>query len=257
MSLPPFLARPAKYVVSLATNTLFWAGLAAVIVLAALLLLTFDRAIMPSYTRQDVAVVVPDVENVPFENARRLLEARDLQVERIVQRFNPNIPRETVVDQNPPPNTRVKPGRHIYLSVNSGSLPTVTVPRVEGLALREAKNRMITAGLRVASERPDPVPSPYENTVTDQSPPAGTTVDRGSSVTLWYSTGLGSEYVEVPDVKGMTIEEARRALLALRLRSVAVDAISEEDTVSRQSRAPGTHVRQGFEIRLFTETSSQ
>lgn len=257
MNLPPLLARPIRYIASLATNTLFWVGLATFIGLGVVLLLLFDRSIMPSYTRQEVEIIVPDVENVPFENARRLLEARDLQVERVVQRFNPNLPRETVVDQNPPPNTRVKPGRHIYLSVNSGSLPTVTVPRVEGLALREAKNRMITAGLKVASERPDPVPSPYENTVTNQSPPAGSTVDRGSSVTLWYSTGLGSEYVEVPDVKGMTIEEARRALLTLRLRSVAVDAISEEDTVSRQSRAPGTQVRQGFEIRLFTETTGQ
>jgi len=242
---------------SLATNTLFWGGLVGLIVLAAIIVVTFDRILMPAYTRQNVAIVVPNVENVPFENARRLLEARGLEVERVVQRFNPSIPREIVVDQNPPPNSAVKPGRHIYLSVNAGSVPTVTVPRVEGLALREAKNRMLTAGLRVVAERPDPVPSPYENTVTDQSPPAGTTVDRGSSVTLWYSTGLGDEYVAVPDVKGMTIEEARRALLNLRLRSVAVDAISEEDTVARQSRAPGTQVRQGFEIRLFTSTSGE
>ena len=257
MNLPPLISRPLRYVVSLATNSLFWAGLTAFVVLGVILLLAFDRAIMPSFTRQDVTVAVPDVENVPYENARRLLEARDLQVERVVQRYNPNIPRETVVDQNPPPNTLVKPGRHIYLSVNAGSLPTVTVPRVEGLALREAKNRMITAGLKVVSERPDPVPSPYENTVTNQSPPAGTTVDRGSSVTLWYSTGLGSEYVDVPDVTGQTIEEARRALLALRLRSVAVDAVSEEDTVTSQSRAPGTRVRQGFEIRLFSSPSGE
>ncbi len=256
MKLPPLVAGPARYLVSLASNSWFWGGLVAFLALGVVLLMTFDRIIMPSYTRQEVSIAVPDVENVPFENARRLLEARDLHVERVVQRYNPNIPQETVVDQNPPPNTRVKPGRRIYLSVNAGSVPTVTVPRVEGLALREAKNRMLTAGLRVVSERPDPVPSPYENTVTNQSPPAGSTVDRGSSVVLWYSTGLGTQYVEVPSVEGMTIREARRALLALQLRSVAVDAVTDEDTVARQSRAPGTQVRQGFEIRLFASPSS-
>lgn len=257
MNLSRLLTRPARYILSLAANARFWAGLIVFIAIGIALLLSFDRAIMPSFTRQEVTIVVPDVENVPYENARRLLEARDLQVERVVQRYNPNIPREMVVDQNPPPNALVKPGRHIYLSVNAGSLPTVTVPRVEGLALREAKNRMLTAGLKVASERPDPIPSPYENTVTNQSPPAGATVDRGSSVTLWYSTGLGSEYVEVPDVKGLTVGEARRALLSLQLRSVAVDATSEQDTVVSQSRAPGTRVRQGFEIRLFSAESTE
>ncbi len=251
MKLPPAITRSGRYLVSLAANSLFWAGLAGFVLLGVLLLLTLDRVIMPSYTRQDAAITVPNVQNIPFDSARRMLEARDLQVERVVQRFNPNIEKEIVVDQNPPAEARVKSGRRIYLSVNSGSVPTVTVPRVEGLALREAKNRMLTAGLKVASERPDPIPSPYENTVTNQSPPAGSTVDRGSSVTLWFSTGLGTDYVEVPQVEGMTIQQARRALLALRLRSVAVDAVSEEDTVARQSRAAGTQVRQGFEIRLF------
>ncbi len=252
--LPTFLKKPADYLVSLFRNPLFWGGVGLFFVLGVAGLVVFDEMVMPAYTRQDVAIAVPDVKNMPFEQARRIIEASDLQPERIVQRFNPNVPRDVVVDQSPPADARVKPGRHIYLSVNAGSVPTVTVPRVEGLALREAKNRMINAGLKVTSERPDPIPSPYENTVTRQRPDAGETVDRGSEVTLWYSTGLGSDYVEVPDVVGLTISDARRALVERQLRSVAVDAASASDLVTRQSRAPGTRVRQGFEIRLFASS---
>lgn len=251
MATPEFLQKPVKYLKSLATNTLFWAGIGVMAIVGIAGLLVVDNLIMPTYTRQDVAVSVPNVENMPYEQARQIIESFDLQPERIVHRFNPAVDRDVVVDQNPPPDARVKPGRHIYLSVNSGAVPTVTVPRVEGLALREAKNRMANAGLKVGSERPDPVPSPYENTVTRQSPSAGQTVDRGSSVTLWFSTGLGSEYVEVPDVVGKPVDEARAELLERKLRSVAVDAASGTDIVTRQSRNPGTTVRQGFEIRLF------
>ncbi len=255
--LPTFLKKPVDYVVSLVRNPLFWGGVGFFVVLGVAGLVFVDEVLMPTYTRQDVSIEVPNVQNMPFEQASRIIEANDLRPERIVHRFNPNVPRDVVVDQNPPADARVKPGRHIYLSVNSGSVPTVTVPRVEGLALREAKNRMINAGLKVTSERPDPIPSPYENTVTRQSPNAGETVDRGSEVTLWYSTGLGSDYIEVPDVVGLTIADARKALMDRMLRSVAVDAVSGEDLVTRQSRAPGTRVRQGFEIRLFAGGSEE
>jgi len=110
---------------------------------------------------------------------------------------------------------------------------------------------MTTAGLVVRSEEPDPIPSPYENTVTKQRPEAGERVDQGSAVTLWYSTGLGSEFVEVPDVVGLPARLAAEALLELRLRSVVVDAAEQDSLVVRQSRPPGTRVREGFEIRLF------
>ena len=76
-----------------------------------------------------------------------------------------------------------------------------------------------------------------------------------SGVTLWYSRGLGDRYVVLPDVTGMTISEARRTLLRRRLRAVVLDRSEEveDPVVLRQSREPGTRVREGFELRLFTK----
>jgi beta-lactam-binding protein with PASTA domain len=243
--------RAFRHLRSLAVNRYFWTGLAALLVLSAAAVLVLDKLVMPGYTRQSVSVTVPDLTNVSYADAASVLTGLELTFERLDQRFNPAVARDAVLDQNPAPGTPVKPGRRIYLSVNSGTTPIVTVPRVEGLALREARNRMTTAGLVVTSEVPDPIPSPYENTVTTQRPEAGERVDQGSAVTLWYSTGLGSEFVEVPDVVGLPTRLAARALLSLRLRSVVVDALQEDSIVVRQSRPPGTRVREGFEIRLF------
>ena len=214
-----------------------------------------NNLIMPAYTRHEVNVQVPDVRNQTFEEASDVLADHGLQAEKMVDRFNPSLPRGVIVDQIPPANDAVKPGRRIYLTVNSGEVPMVTVPSVKDFSLREAVNRLQAVGLEVQETRPDSIPSPHQNTVTRQRPAAGESIPQGSQVTLWYSTGLGDAYVTIPDVTGMTVEEARAVLLNRRLRAVAVglenfDGLGEP-IVQRQSREPGTRVREGFELRLF------
>lgn len=247
----PMLRRCWNYTRSLLTNGYFWGGLVLLSLLAAGLYVVVDDGLMPAYTRQDVAIQVPDVSGLPFDEARARLAALELQAERQEQRFNPNVPLNAVVDQRPPAQTPVKPGRRIYLTVNSGTVPTVVVPAVEGISLREALNRLRTLGLRVDSVdvQPDSIPSPDPNTVTRQEPGGGETVPQGTHVQLWYSTGLGEEYVTVPDVSGMPTDDARAFLLDRRLRSVV---IGEAGAVRKQSPEPGTRVREGSQIRLFT-----
>lgn len=228
---------------------------------AAGLYLLFNNLVMPAYTRHEVSVNVPGVVGEPFEAAQQTLEARGLRVERIAGQYNPELARGAVSEQNPPPNASVKPDRRIYLTVNSGRTPRVRVPSLEGSSVREARNRLRAIGLEVEDMRPDSIPHPYENTITRQEPAPGDSLSRGSSVTLWYSTGMGDEFVSVPDITGLTVEEARQALLDQKLRSVLVrtsgeedeESVPEEKQVARQSPEPGTQIRQGAEIRLYLE----
>jgi len=257
------LARSARYVRSLLSNGYLWAGLGTLIAVALILYVAVNYLVMPTYTRHDVTVAVPPVLNQSFEEAKSALEARDLRVERVTDRFNPDLPRDVIVDQNPRADEQVKPGRRVYLTVNTGQIPTVTVPSVEGMSLREARNQLQAHRLTV-EERPDSIPSPYRNTITRQKPTPGDSIREGSTVTLWYSTGLGEEYVTVPDVTGLLVQEARDRLLGRNLRSVVVGQRGEErfeglgdPVVVRQSREPGTRVREGFEIRLFLGSNAE
>lgn len=251
------LSRAGAYVRSVLTNRYFWAGLAALIGFVVVLYLVVDHVLMPSYTRQGTSVTVPNVVNQPFEQARAELEERDLDVETIVQRYNANFPRDVVTDQNPPPDARVKPGRDVYLTINSGELQRVSVPDLEGLSLREAVNRLRGRGLEVSETIPDSIPAPNVNTVTRQEPAPGDSLQEGSSVRLWYSTGLGRDYVTIPDVTGLTVAEAKELLLDAQLRYVVIGTEEDEDVsehiVQRQSREPETRVREGFEIRLYLD----
>lgn len=253
---------------TLITNLYFWGGLVVLLGIGFGAYLVMDAMIMPSYTRHNVSTRVPNVENRPFEEADSLLQKLDLQVERQVGRYNPNVKQGLVVDQTPLPNSDVKPGRRVYLTVNAGEVPTVRVPDLTGMSVREAKNRTTSAGFVVDTVREDPVPSPYANTITKQAPPPGDSLKKGNAVELWYSTGLGEEEVEVPLVVGYTVDAARDVFLRQNLRAVVVDASPTTSTqgageepdstaesdlyVRRQGDPPDSKVRAGTEIRLFT-----
>lgn len=245
------------YLKALTRNKYFWGGLAGLVVILFVAYFLLNSMLMPSITRQGASVRVPNVLNQPYEQARAELESNELDVEKVVQRYNANFPRDVVIDQNPPPNATVKPGRHVYVTVNSGELRRVAVPDLEGLSLREAMNRLRSRGLQVEQTLPDSIPAPNRNTVTRQRPAPGDSLTEGSSVTLWYSTGLGEEYATLPDVTGMTFQEARQVLLNSKLRSIAIGTEEGEDVsdmiVQRQSPQAGTRVRAGFEVRLYAE----
>jgi len=256
---------------TLLRNLYFWGGLGGLLLFGVGMYFLVDAAIMPSYTRHGVAVRVPHVEDRPFEKAKQLVQNRALTVKRQVGRYNPNVAQNVVVDQNPPPNADVKPGRRVYLTVNAGEVPMVDVPDFNGISVREAKNRVSSLGLKVGTVRPDSIPSPYPNTITRQKPEPGDSLKKGGIVDLWYSSGLGTDTVQVPSVVGRTVEEAQRRLLRHKLRSVVVDPRTTRSTgdtpqtadtsatrrfVRRQGRAPNTQVRAGTEIRLFTTEDS-
>jgi len=96
----------------------------------------------------------------------------------------------------------------------------------------------------------------------------GDSLKEGKAVNLWYSTGLGDEKVEVPNVVGYSVKYARDFLLRHELRSVVVDTnlrregASSQDVdidslertiyVRKQGHIPESSVRAGTKIRLFT-----
>lgn len=261
----PSSARAAfNWLRTLFRNPYFWGGLGGLFLLSLGVYILVDAVVMPSYTRHGVAVRVPEVEGQPFDTAAKRIENQNLQVKRQVGRYNPRVEQNVVVDQNPPPNSDVKPGRRVYLTVNAGEVPKVVLPDLNGISVREAKNRVSAFGLKVDTVKPDPIPSPYPNTITRQRPAPGDSLEEGEAVTLWYSTGLGTDTVRVPNVVGLPVETARSFLLQRSLRAIVLGetASSRSDTsearwfVQRQGQTPDTPVRAGTEIRLFVTKDS-
>jgi len=239
---------------ALVSNGYFWAGLAGLAATLALLVVLLDAAVMPFYTRQGSSVKVPAVQRQQFDDAQTSLTRAGLKVEKVMRRYDAGRQRGEVIEQEPRAGTVVKPGRLVFLTVNEGVQPLIRVPQLVGVSLREARTRIEALSLRISEERPDTIPSPYKNTITQQAPASGAQVPAATGVTLWYSTGPSSTMATVPNVTGQTVAQARAALMALQLRALVVDASgpdAEQRIVMRQSREAGTQVRGGFEVRLF------
>ena len=197
-------------------NRNFYIGLGGVILGGILFLLLLDHVIMPAYTNYDEGVTVPNITRLPLEEAEQTLTSSDLRYEIAERRSNDMYPANYVIDQNPSPSEIVKPNRKIYLTVNIVTNPTVEVPKVTDLSLRNAKIQLENAGLEVGTISYES--SRFKNTVLRQSVEPNQVVKKGISVDLAVSDGLGEDMVNMPEIVGLRLAEAQEMIRDAGLR---------------------------------------
>jgi beta-lactam-binding protein with PASTA domain len=236
---------------ALLTDRAFWLGLVAIGLGLLVFALLFNYAVMPIWTRHDAAVQVPDVKELNPDDAENALLLAGLEGEYQEQPYNPNVAADVVVDQSPAPGTAVKPGRRIYYYVNVSPKQLVAVPDVVSLSEGKAREDVGDRGLVVDRVEMDSMRTPYENTVTRQSPTSESRVPVGTRVTLWISPGVeNGRQVTVPGVVGMTTDEARAAIREAELWVDSPRASSGE--VTRQDPVRGETLKPGQEVRIYT-----
>jgi beta-lactam-binding protein with PASTA domain len=202
--------------ISLLKDKRLYLAILGVIAAGIVLLFLMDRVIMPAYTNYNQGITVPDITKKSVEEAQTLLAGSGLRYEIIDRRSNENFPPDFVLDQAPKGNSIVKPNRKIYLTVNATETPTVVVPELTDLSLRNAEIQLASHGLErgyveYASSR-------FQNTVLGQSIPAGSTVRRGTPVNLVVSDGLGMNRVKIPEIVGERLAVAQREIRRAGLR---------------------------------------
>lgn len=191
-------------------------GLFIVVAGGSLTLFVMNSYIMPAYTNYNEGLTVPDITKMEVEQATQRLEEIGLRYEVVERRANDLYPPNYVLDQAPEGRSIVKPNRKIYLTVNSSVTPTIEVPEVVDLSLRNAQIQLQSQGLEVGAI--DYASSRFQNTVLSQSIAAGTTVETGTAVNLVVSDGLGMTKVEIPEILGKRLGVAQRSLRESGLR---------------------------------------
>ena len=188
-------------------------------------------------------VRLPDVRGLSYVEASERLRSSGLRVLTYPEVDAAAAP-DTVVSQTPPSGSVVRVGRTVSLGVNAVA-EVRQAPTLVGLSERDAIARAETVGLHVervayvVSERPSGM-------VVRQEPEAGSVLGPAATVHLDVSRGDASQPLELPDVRGMTLEDAKEALLALGVRrvdAVAADlSFDRPHTVTDQRPAAGTEV---------------
>ena len=213
-----------------------------VLVLAATVLVAAAAVTAGRYLSVD-DVRLPDVRGLSYVDASERLRTSGLRVLTYPE-IDVSAAAETVVSQTPPSGSVVRAGRTVSLGVNAVA-EVRQAPTLVGSSERDAIARAETVGLRVervayvTSERPSGV-------VVRQEPEAGSVLGPGSFVALEVSRGYASAPLELPDVRGMTLEDAKETLQALGVRrvdAVAADlSFDRPHTVTDQRPAAGSEV---------------
>jgi beta-lactam-binding protein with PASTA domain/predicted Ser/Thr protein kinase len=135
---------------------------------------------------------------------------------------------------------------------DNGDDPTlVTVPNVVGQPADKAQAALEDAGLRV---RPATEPSTEEqrDLVVKQNPTANEQVEEGSEVTI--TIGGGPETATVPDVTGLTVDEASQQLLEAGFvpsQRAEENADVEQNVVIRTDPAAGADAALNSTVTIF------
>jgi serine/threonine-protein kinase len=155
-------------------------------------------------------VKVPDLAGYRLDKARAMLKQDGLEAGMVTREFSDDVPRGFVVSTDPAIGTTVRAGSAVALTVSKGS--PIDVPDVTGDDLDDARAELTEAGLKVKVAA-RPVNSEHDKgRVARQTPAPGGRVAEGDTVTLTVSKG--PEMVEVPDVVGDNVDDARRELEA-------------------------------------------
>lgn len=127
-----------------------------------------------------------------------------------------------------------------------------TVPDLRGLTVREAAAVAKKAHLGLLEQGKTTSP-PLDLTITGQRPDPGATARRGSLVTLTVRRPVAS--VTVPDLTGLSLEQARAGLASVGLRLGSIERGQGVGTaagaVTRQSAPPGSAADQGATVDVW------
>lgn len=128
-----------------------WGNLFAMAIVVVLLCVGVKFGI-DIYTHHGEAIPIPNIRHKNFADAERILADAGLQIEVSDTGFVRNLPPDCILEQSPTPGDRVKAGRIIYVTINSGHTPTLTIPDViDNSSLREAMAKLTAMGFKLGA----------------------------------------------------------------------------------------------------------
>lgn len=153
-------------------------------------------------------VNVPDLHGAALDTAKSRLKDSGLAAGTVTREFNDDVPSGSVISTDPEAGTERRAGSTIAITVSKGS--PVEVADVTGASVEDATAELEEAGLKVKIASAQVNSEFDKGLVAKQSPGEGREAAEGDTVTLTISKG--PELIEVPDVVGDSVDDAKQAL---------------------------------------------
>ncbi len=203
-------------------------------------------------------VIVPDFRGKHIVEVMKSKPA-GLEVVRRDEKFDDRNAKDHVIAQFPEPGTVVKPGKQVLLSISLG-LQKVSVPELAGSSQREVDvalmNSQLSAGDRayIYSDKIAP------DRIVGQSPLPSEEYGVNKEVDLLISLGRKPEVLVLPNLVGVSMDEAKNRLKAWGLNFGRIfsrpDANREKFQIISTSPAPYSQLRRGEVVSLLVSSGS-
>ncbi len=183
------------------------------LIIAILSVITFFTLLyfgLNQYTGNGETVPVPELKGMKIQDAIKTLENAGFRYE-IDSSFAVNQDPGIVLEQDPLPNSIVKKNRRIYLMIVSNVLPKIKFPDLSDVPLREASAILKSYGFEIGNliYKPNLAKDAVIGVMLDGNEiQKGQSVSKGSTIDLILGDGYGDTKVPIPNLIGLTLDEA-------------------------------------------------
>ncbi|ROR72914.1 Stk1 family PASTA domain-containing Ser/Thr kinase [Bogoriella caseilytica] len=233
----------------------WWVWLLLVIALLAIVGVVW-ALVIGNQDDQPAIVEVPSVAGLTQVEARQALEDQGLILDNAGTEASEEYEEGQATRSDPEAGEQVEEGSTVEVWF-SGGPDDVEIPDIIGLSEQAATAELQDAGLVVGSRTFEIAPEEDSvGSVLDTDPAVGQPVAPGTAVNLV----LVSEYVQVPDLSGMTQDEAASTLEDNQLRwrpEQREDGDADPGTVVDQSEAAGSEVSRNTQVTIYIATEPE
>ncbi|MDZ7722444.1 MAG: PASTA domain-containing protein [candidate division KSB1 bacterium] len=221
-------------------------GLAALVILIAYIAIVY--LILPLYTRHWQSISVPHVTGISQRAAEKVLQDKNLEPVKDIEKFDDRVPPGFIVFQNPEPDREVKKKRRIYLVISKG-YRTIQMPDLIGIPIRDARFSLQENQLEIGQIEYTFHHLYPENVIIEQSIEPGSDIPVKSKVDLVLSLGSEPETIMVPSLTGNKLEEGllkiKKAGLVAGHVNIRETTVFPDKTIINQSISSGQIVSRG------------
>ncbi len=219
-----------------------------------LLLVVFSYIITYSTLQKNKPedIILPNFKGLSIEEAKDKAENMGITIKVSAEKFDIEIEKGKIISQDPTyqPNFRIKEGATVDVIVSKGQ-EIVTVTKLVGKTKDKVMKELKELGLNAIFEEEynDDI---EKGIVIEQSIAEGEEVLAGSDITVKVSSGI--EQVEVPDLTGLTEEEAKEEIIKANLiwkSTKKTNDTSKDKGVVGQSISANAIVDKGTEISII------
>ena len=219
-----------------------------------LIFLFFEKIAMPIYIRKGNSIRLINVRGKILDRGINELKISGFNGVVFDTVYTSNIESQTIIDQYPPSGQKVKKGRTIRLKIARPE-KMIDVPSLVGQSKRSAEIKIQQLGLKIDTIYVEYNPDYPKGTVAWQFPKSGDQIRKGFGLQITISEGLPPDFYQVPQLFGLSLNNAKKKLDSSRLKLGKVTYQQNEDlvpyTVLDQSISPGTVLSKSSQINLI------